>query len=235
MAGTVWAGASILLPGEKDRRGGRRKSVEGRDARREGKLAGAAGSRSRHYVGRDAAFLLDRFFELLHIDLSGKPLAIGFLLCVRPQAGVHAVDVVVNFDVERIAAPSKLNRLIDEHPRRADLHLVEEALDVFGIQPNASVADFHTDAPGHIGAMKSVFGQRQFDAVFAKGIVGIVASDDVLGLAVTLEMLLVNVLRHHPGRIASLAADGEGSHRRLPIETSETDRERVHYRRRHSA
>ena len=72
--------------------------------------------------------------------------------------------------------------------------------------------------------MQGVLGQRQLDAIVAERIVGIVAGDDVLGFAVTLEMLLVNVLRHHPGWIAGLAADRETSHRSLPIEAPEADR-----------
>ena len=48
-------------------------------------------------------------------------------------------------------------------------------------------------------------------------------------------MFLVDVLRDVPGRIASLAADGESTDRRLPIETSEANGKRIHHRRRHSA
>ena len=104
-----------------------------------------------------------------------------------------------------------------------------------GIQPDASVADFHADAPRHVGSVKSVLGQGQLDAIFSQRIVGIVAGDDVLGFAVTLEMLLVDVIGHHPGRIARLAADRENSLRGFPIETSEANRERVDHRRRDSS
>src|SRR5271170_246319 len=77
-------------------------------------LAGAAGGWAGHHVGRDAGLLFDRLFELLHVDLIGESSAVGFLLRVGPQAGVHAVEIVVDFDVERVAAPSDLHRLIDE-------------------------------------------------------------------------------------------------------------------------
>src|ERR1019366_4775212 len=82
----------------------------------------------------------------------------------------------------------------------------------------------------HVGAMQSVLGQSQFDAVMAERIVGIVAVDNMIGFTVTLEMFLVDVVGYHPGRIAGLAADRKISDRRFPIETSQPDRKRVHHR-----
>ncbi len=78
--------------------------------------------------------------------------------------------------------------------------------------------------------MQGVQGQSEFDAVMAQRIVGVVTGDNMLGFAVTLEMLLVDVLGHHPGRIAGFSADRKISDRRFPIETSQPDRERVHHR-----
>ena len=61
----------------------------------------------------------------------------------------------------------------------------------------------------------------------AERIVGIAALDHVLGLAVALEMLLVDVIGHHPGRIVGLVADGPDSRRRLPVKAAESDRKGV--------
>ena len=65
----------------------------------EEQLAGAAGCGSGHHVGRHAGLLLDGLFKLLHVDLIGQSLSFGFLLRIRPQAGVLAVDIIVHLDV----------------------------------------------------------------------------------------------------------------------------------------
>src|SRR5580704_19392392 len=61
----------------------------------------------------------------------------------------------------------------------------------------------------------------------AERIVGIAAIDYVLGLAVAFEMLLVNVIRDHPGRIVGFIADGPGAGRRAPVVAAEPDRKSV--------
>src|ERR1700683_349060 len=98
----------------------------------------------------------------------------------------------MDLHVERIVAPSELDRLIDDHARGSDFGLMEQAIDVLGIEPDASVTDFHADAPWHVGAMNSVFGDRQIELEMSEGVVVVAAGHDVLSLAVALEVLLVN-------------------------------------------
>src|SRR6185437_10497535 len=62
-------------------------------------------------------------------------------------------------------------------------------------------------------------------------IVGIAALDHMLGLAVALEMLLVDVVGHHPGRIVGLVADGPGAGRRSPIVAAESNWKSIYDRR----
>src|SRR5271170_3500898 len=58
-------------------------------------------------------------------------------------------------------------------------------------------------------------------------IVIITTGDDVLSLAVALQMFLVDVVGKHPGRILHLGGDAESTDRSLPVEPAEPHREGV--------
>jgi len=70
--------------------------------------------------------------------------------------------------------------------------------------------------------VQGVLGNAQREAVTAERVIGVVAGNHVFGFAVALKVLLINILRHDPGRIAGLGHDGPVAHRGFPVETAES-------------
>src|SRR5262249_14992255 len=137
------------------------------------------------------------------------------------------VDVSVGLDVGGVAAPARLDRLIDELARGPDRHEREEPLDVLRVGTNATVAHLAYHAPRNVRAMDAVHRQRQLDAVLAERVVRVAAGDEGAGVTPVLDVLLADRLRDVPLRVHGLPADTELAARRPPVVASEPHGEGV--------
>src|SRR6185437_15232411 len=97
-----------------------------------GAVAGGCAHALHQIVRHDAA---DRMLDVDFVDLR--------------LAGKHR-------DIEPVLRPAGYDFLVDHANLRADRHLVEQALDVFGIEVDAAVADVAADAERLVGAMQVV-------------------------------------------------------------------------------
>src|ERR1700722_5200901 len=133
----------------------------------------------------------------------------------------------MNFDVQCGSAPTEFNRLIGKAARRTDRCLAVKPFDVFRVEPHASVAHGHPDAPRYVRTMQAILRNTQFEKVMSFWIIRLAARDHMLSITVALEMFLVDVLGENPGRILHFARYMPVTDRSFPIEAAQTDGESV--------
>ena len=111
----------------------------------------------------------------------------------------------------------------------SDPGLGVQALDIFRIQPDASVADVHSHAPRDIGAVECVLREAQREPIMTKRIIWFAARNHMISFAVAFEMLLIDIIGDDPGRVPRFCHHGPYPDRSLPVETAEADWEGIYY------
>src|SRR5207253_6107798 len=112
--------------------------------------------------------------------------------------------------------------LIDHAHLRADGHQVVELLDVFRVQPDATVARAQPDSGRLVGAVDQVTRPLQIESVLAEGVLGAGADDRIEILAVVV-VLLAHRLGYAPGGILLPAHDLRDALRSAPTHLADAD------------
>lgn len=127
-----------------------------------------------------------------------------------------AIDIGVGLDEDLAVLLSELEGLIDDFELGTHGDLWIEQAYVFGVAPDAAMADESSDSPGHGRAMNAVSAGGEFHHELTKGIFG-------PGRHHRHAVLCLKGLRDIPGRIGSFFDDAERSQRAFPSLVSDTD------------
>jgi hypothetical protein len=144
----------------------------------------------------------------------------GLVEVVAPE-----LRVLVDLHVDATVLQANLDRLVDDLHRCPDLHDLEQARDVLGVEPDAAVAHAPTDAPRPVRAVDQDRRPRQAQRVRSQWIVG--PGRHRRG---QLGILLADGLRRVPGGGDQLLDDAEQAHRRVGPLVADPDRKGEQHR-----